>query len=117
MAKQGDVVISMLPDSPDVEAVAFGPDGVIENIRPGCTYVDMSTISPTVSERIAKEAKARGIKVLDAPVSGGDVGAIQGTLSIMVRRRSGDLRRIHARSSRCWASASSWSARTAPDRS
>jgi 2-hydroxy-3-oxopropionate reductase len=84
VAKRGDVVISMLPDSPDVEAVAFGPDGVIANIRPGCTYVDMSTISPTVSERVAAEAKPKGIKVLDAPVSGGDVGAIQGTLSIMV---------------------------------
>lgn len=84
VAEQGDVVISMLPDSPDVEAVAFGPDGVIENIRPGCTYVDMSTISPTVSERIAGLAKPKGIKVLDAPVSGGDVGAINGTLSIMV---------------------------------
>lgn len=84
VAEQGDVVISMLPDSPDVESVAFGPDGVIENIRPGCIYVDMSTISPTVSERIAAEAKPKGIKVLDAPVSGGDVGAINGTLSIMV---------------------------------
>jgi len=84
VAQQGDVVITMLPDSPDVESVAFGPDGVIENIRSGCTYVDMSTISPTVSERIAKEAKPNGIKVLDAPVSGGDVGAINGTLSIMV---------------------------------
>jgi len=84
VARQSDVVISMLPDSPDVEAVAFGPDGVVANIRPGCTYIDMSTISPIVSERIAKEAKARGVKVLDAPVSGGDVGAIQGTLSIMV---------------------------------
>lgn len=83
VSRQVDVVISMLPDSPDVEAVAFGPEGVIENIRPGCTYVDMSTISPTVSQRIAKEAKARGVKVLDAPVSGGDVGAINGTLSIM----------------------------------
>ena len=84
VAQQGDVIISMLPDSPDVEAVAFGPDGVIANARPACTYIDMSTISPTVSERIAKEAKAKGLKVLDAPVSGGDVGAIQGTLSIMV---------------------------------
>jgi 2-hydroxy-3-oxopropionate reductase len=74
----------MLPDSPDVEAVAFGPEGVIENIRPGCTYIDMSTISPTVSQRVAQECKARGVKVLDAPVSGGDVGAINGTLSIMV---------------------------------
>jgi 2-hydroxy-3-oxopropionate reductase len=84
VAHQGDVVITMLPDSPDVESVAFGPAGVIENIRPGCTYIDMSTISPTVSERIAKDAKPKGIKVLDAPVSGGDVGAINGTLSIMV---------------------------------
>ena len=84
VAQQGDVVITMLPDSPDVESVAFGPDGVIENIRSGCTYIDMSTISPTVSEQIAKEAKPKGIKVLDAPVSGGDVGAINGTLSIMV---------------------------------
>jgi len=84
VARQADVVITMLPDSPDVEAVAFGPEGVIENIRPGCTYIDMSTISPTVSQRVAQECKARGVKVLDAPVSGGDVGAINGTLSIMV---------------------------------
>ena len=84
VAQQADVVITMLPDSPDVEVVAFGPEGVIANTRSGCTYVDMSTISPTVSERIAKEAKPKGIKVLDAPVSGGDVGAINGTLSIMV---------------------------------
>ena len=84
VARQADVVITMLPDSPDVEAVAFGPEGVIANIRPGCTYIDMSTISPTVSQRVAQECKARGVKVLDAPVSGGDVGAINGTLSIMV---------------------------------
>jgi len=84
VARQADVVITMLPDSPDVEAVAFGPEGVVQNIRPGCTYIDMSTISPTVSQRVAQECKARGVKVLDAPVSGGDVGAINGTLSIMV---------------------------------
>jgi 2-hydroxy-3-oxopropionate reductase len=84
VASQSDVVITMLPDSPDVELVALGQDGVMEGIRPGSIYVDMSTISPTVAVKTAEAGAKRGVKVLDAPVSGGDVGAQKGTLSIMV---------------------------------
>lgn len=79
-----DVVITMLPDSPDVELVALGADGVMEGIRPGSVYVDMSTVSPAVAIRVAEAGKSRGVGVLDAPVSGGDVGARNATLSIMV---------------------------------
>jgi len=84
VAAQSDAVITMLPDSPDVEAVALGPDGVLAGLRAGATYVDMSTISPVAWQRIAGEAGKKGIKTLDAPVSGGQVGAEQATLSIMV---------------------------------
>jgi len=84
VAAQSDVVITMLPDSPDVELVALGPNGVMEGIRPGSVYIDMSTISPKVAQEVAQAGKDRGVEVLDAPVSGGDVGAQQGTLSIMV---------------------------------
>jgi 2-hydroxy-3-oxopropionate reductase len=79
-----DVVITMLPDSPDVEQVALGPDGLIEGARPGLLYVDMSTIAPAVAVRVAGAFDEKGVRCLDAPVSGGDVGAQRGTLSIMV---------------------------------
>jgi 2-hydroxy-3-oxopropionate reductase len=78
-----DVVITMLPDSPDVEAVALGPDGVIENAAPGALYVDMSTVRPETARRLAEAGAARGVRVLDAPVSGGEPGAVAGKLSIM----------------------------------
>lgn len=84
VASRSDIVILMLPDSPDVEQVVFGPQGVMEGVRPGSTLVDMSSISPTTSIRVATELSKMGVKVLDAPVSGGDVGAIKATLSIMV---------------------------------
>lgn len=84
VATRSDVVILMLPDSPDVESVVFGPQGVAEGIRPGSTLVDMSSISPVTAIKVATELGKKGVKVLDAPVSGGDVGAIKGTLSIMV---------------------------------
>ena len=83
-AETSDVIITMLPDSPDVEAVVAGPDGVLEGIRPGSLLVDMSTISPGVTRVLAERLAARGASMLDAPVSGGDVGAINGTLTIMV---------------------------------
>lgn len=79
-----DVVITMLPDWPQVEAVAFGPDGVLENVKPGVLYADMSTIRPETSKRIAEAGQTRGVRVLDAPVSGGEKGAVDGVLSIMV---------------------------------
>ncbi|HEY3688642.1 MAG TPA: 2-hydroxy-3-oxopropionate reductase [Streptosporangiaceae bacterium] len=79
-----DAVITMLPDSPDVEAVAFGPDGVLEQVAPGTLYADMSTVRPETARRLAEAGAAKGVRVLDAPVSGGEPGAVEGRLSIMV---------------------------------
>lgn len=81
---QSDVLITMLPDSPQVEEVVTGPDGVIEGTHEGLIVIDMSTISPIVARNLATRLAERGIAMLDAPVSGGDKGAIAGTLSIMV---------------------------------
>ena len=83
-AAGADVVITMVTDSPDVEAVIMGEDGVIQGVSKGATVIDMSTISPRVTQEIADALGAKGVSMLDAPVSGGDVGAINGTLSIMV---------------------------------
>ncbi len=83
-ASAADLVITMLPDSPDVEAAYLGTGGVLEGAKPGTLLVDMSSISPTTAIKVAKAAEARGCTMLDAPVSGGDVGARNGTLSIMV---------------------------------
>jgi 2-hydroxy-3-oxopropionate reductase len=74
----------MLPDSPDVEAVALGPAGVFNNVQAGTIFVDMSTIKPEVAKHLAEEGERRGVRVLDAPVSGGEAGAVEATLSIMV---------------------------------
>jgi 2-hydroxy-3-oxopropionate reductase len=82
--RDADVVITMVPDSPDVELVALGDDGIFDNAKPGTLYIDCSSIRPDVSARVAKEGAARGFRVVDAPVSGGDVGAVNATLSIMV---------------------------------
>jgi len=79
-----DVVITMLPDSPDVEDVVLGDGGVFANAAPGLLYIDMSTIRPDVAVRIAQSAEAKSINALDAPVSGGEAGAVEGSLSIMV---------------------------------
>jgi 3-hydroxyisobutyrate dehydrogenase len=84
VAAASDVVITMLPDSPDVAAVARAADGVLAGARPGAVVIDMSTISPQVTRELAQEAAARGVEWLDAPVSGGEKGAIEGTLTIMV---------------------------------
>ena len=84
VAEKSDVVISMLPDSPDVEAVVFGPGGVLEGVRSGMLFVDMSTIAPSMSLKVYEAMKAKGVESLDAPVSGGEVGAVEGILSIMV---------------------------------
>ncbi len=84
VAEHSDVILTCLPDSPDVEHVILGPQGVLEGARPGSIIADMSTIAPQVSIRLAEEAAKRGVQMLDAPVSGGDKGAIAGTLSIMV---------------------------------
>jgi 2-hydroxy-3-oxopropionate reductase len=82
-ARAADAVITMLPDTPDVEAVVLGDDGVLANLRPGGLLIDMSTIAASTAERIAGDAASRRIDALDAPVSGGEKGAIEGTLSIM----------------------------------
>jgi 2-hydroxy-3-oxopropionate reductase len=84
VAAAGDVVITMLPDSPDVEAVVLGPDGIIEGIREGALYIDMSSIAPATSRTIAAVLAERGVDAIDAPVSGGEPAAQQGNLSIMV---------------------------------
>ena len=83
----------MLPDSPQVEEVLAGEDGVLEGIKEGALIVDMSTISPVVTEELAGKAEEKGASMLDAPVSGGDVGAIEGTLSIMVGGSEEDFER------------------------
>ena len=79
-----DVVITMLPNYPQVEAVALGEGGVLDSAKPGQLYIDMSSIRPQTSRRIALEGAEKGIRVLDAPVSGGEKGAVDGVLSIMV---------------------------------
>ena len=83
-AAEKDVIITMVGFPKDVEEVYFGEDGSLANAKPGAVTIDMTTTSPKLSERIYTEAKKRGIAALDAPVSGGDSGAIAGTLSIMV---------------------------------
>ncbi|UCF90209.1 MAG: 2-hydroxy-3-oxopropionate reductase [Desulfobacterales bacterium] len=84
VAAQSDVVITMLPDSPDVEAVVFGPEGVAQGVRSGMLFVDMSTIAPATARKVYEALKQEGLESLDAPVSGGEVGAKEATLSIMV---------------------------------
>ena len=83
-AAEADVVITMLPNHPHVEAVALGDGGVLDSAKPGTLYVDMSSIRPETARRLAAVGAERGIRVLDAPVSGGEKGAIDGVLSIMV---------------------------------
>ena len=84
LAQRVDVVISIVPDSPDVRAVYLGPGGVCQNLQPRTLCIDMSTISPVIAREVASEVKRRGGDFLDAPVSGGKTGACAGTLSIMV---------------------------------
>ena len=84
VAQKSDIVITNLPDTPDVEQVVAGKDGILAGARPGMLLIDMSTISPVVSKNLAKQAEAHGCDYLDAPVSGGDIGAQKATLTIMV---------------------------------
>jgi len=83
-AAPADIIIVMVSDTPDVEQVIFGDNGVIHGARSGSVVVDMSNNSPTATRHMADKLRARGIEMLDAPVSGGEVGAINATLSIMV---------------------------------
>ena len=84
VARRATRIITMLPDSQDVEQVVEGPNGIFNAVQPGSILIDMSSISPAVSRRLAAAARTHGATMLDAPVSGGDIGAISGTLSIMV---------------------------------
>ena len=83
-ASQSDVIITMLPDGPDVEKAVLGENGILEGARTGSIIVDMSSISPMVSQKIGEICNAKGVGFLDAPVSGGEPKAIDGTLTIMV---------------------------------
>lgn len=83
VAQVAEVVVLMVPDTPDVEAALFGPAGVAEGLSPGKLVIDMSSISPTATRDFAARVKAKGCEYLDAPVSGGEVGAKQATLTIM----------------------------------
>ena len=84
VAEKSDLIITLVPDSPDVKAVALGEGGLIEGVKDGTIYVDMSTIAPSVAVEVGEELAKKGVRCLDAPVSGGDVGAQNATLSIMV---------------------------------
>ena len=84
LASQVDIVFTNLPDSPDVEQVALGKNGILDGSHFGMIFVDNSTIKPSTARHIAAVLGEKGVKCLDAPVSGGDVGARQGTLAIMV---------------------------------
>jgi 2-hydroxy-3-oxopropionate reductase len=83
VAERSDVVITMLPDSPDVEAVVLGEDGVIDGLSEGMLLIDMSTIAPATSRKVHEAFAERGVEAIDAPVSGGEPAAIDGQLSIM----------------------------------
>jgi 2-hydroxy-3-oxopropionate reductase len=84
VASQADVTITMLPDSPQVKEVMLGPGGVLEGARPGSLVIDMSSIAPAAAKEVGAALAAKGVRFLEAPVSGGQPGAIAGTLSIMV---------------------------------
>lgn len=91
--READVVITMVPDSPDVESLALEPDGLYANAKPGTLHIDCSTIRPDVARRVAGAGAERGIRVVDAPVSGGEAAAVEGTLSIMA---GGDVADVEA---------------------
>jgi len=95
VASESDVVITMLPNSPEVSQVIMGPHGVIEGARSNTMVIDMSSIAPIESQRIASALSEKGIRMLDAPVSGGEPKAIDGTLSIMVGGNKTDFDECH----------------------
>ncbi len=84
IAQQCDIIITMLPDSPEVEAVVLGEGGVIEGIKEGSLFIDMSTIAPSTAKKVYEKMQEKGVEALDAPVSGGQVGAESGSVSFMV---------------------------------
>lgn len=93
VARQSDIIITCVSDTPDVEEVVLGPGGVIEGARPGSLLIDCSTISPNTTKAIAEKLRERGVHMLDAPVSGGSEGAAKGTLSIMIGGEAAQLER------------------------
>jgi 2-hydroxy-3-oxopropionate reductase len=93
VAADADVIITMLPDTPDVELVLFGENGVSSRLRPGSLVVDMSTIDPLATRRFAESFREMGAGMVDAPVSGGEKGAVEATLSIMVGGSEDDVTR------------------------
>ncbi len=93
VARQSDIIITCVSDTPDVEEVVLGPGGVIEGARPGSLLIDCSTISPNTTKAIAEKLGERGVHMLDAPVSGGSEGAAKGTLSIMIGGEAAQLER------------------------
>ena len=93
VARHCDIIITCVSDTPDVEAVITGPDGVIHGIKPGALVIDMSTISPQATVALAEQIRAHGGTMLDAPISGGSEGAAKGTLSIMVGGDAADFNR------------------------
>jgi 2-hydroxy-3-oxopropionate reductase len=93
VARNSDVVITMLPGPPEVAEVLAGEEGLLDGASEGSLFIDMSTSSPVLALELARSARTRGASILDAPVSGGDVGAIEGTLSIMVGGEQADFQR------------------------
>jgi 3-hydroxyisobutyrate dehydrogenase len=93
VAARSDIVVTMVTSSPEVEAVTFGTDGVAEGAHPGLLVIDMSSISPVATRAFAERADERGFRMLDAPVSGGELGAIEARLSIMVGGDEPDVER------------------------
>jgi 2-hydroxy-3-oxopropionate reductase len=94
VARQATIIFTMVADTPDVEEVILGDGGIIEGVRPGSVVVDMSTISPSATRAMAERLREAGAQMLDAPVSGGDIGARDGTLSIMVGGEPGAFERV-----------------------
>jgi len=92
-ARGNEIVISIVTDSPDVEAVMLGPNGAVHAAEPNALFIDMSTIAPETARKVGQALRSRGIAFLDAPVTGGDVGAREGTLSILVGGEKADLER------------------------
>ncbi|RME72190.1 MAG: NAD(P)-dependent oxidoreductase [Chloroflexi bacterium] len=93
VAARSDIIITCVSDTPDVEAVILGENGIIHGARPGSLVIDCSTISPIATRRIAEALAGKGVSMLDAPISGGSEGAAQGTLSIMVGGEAADFNR------------------------
>jgi 2-hydroxy-3-oxopropionate reductase len=94
VAAHAEIIFIMVSDTPDVENIVLGANGLAPRLRPGQVIVDMSTISPAATRRLAQELETRGVEMLDAPVSGGEIGAINANLSIMVGGREQAFRRV-----------------------